>query len=309
MATRRDQGSEMRVAITGASGFVGTSLVGELARAGHAVLTVGRARRSGPQPDIKWDAATTLDAAALEGVDAVVHLAGESIAQRWTDEARRAIRDSRVQGTSLLARTLASLDRKPPVLVSMSAIGIYGDRGDEILDESAALGDGFLADVGRAWEAAADPARAAGIRVVHPRLGIVLSPDGGALEKLLPIFSLGVGGKIGSGRQWMSWISRTDVVRALAFMLSEASLEGAVNLVAPAPVTNADFTEVLGRVLRRPTFAPVPAFAIKLLYGAMGEATVIEGQRVLPTGLQQAGYTFAHPDLDAALRAEGVGRG
>jgi hypothetical protein len=295
----------MNVAITGASGFVGTSLVGELARAGHAVLTVGRARRSGPQPDIRWDAATTLDAAALEGVDAVVHLAGESIAQRWTDEARRAIRDSRVQGTSLLARTLASLDRKPPVLVSMSAIGIYGDRGDEILDESAALGDGFLADVGRAWEAAADPARAAGIRVVHPRLGIVLSPDGGRWKSCSPFF-LGVGGKIGSGRQW-SWISRTDVVRTRVH--AQRGVAGGAGTRRTCAVTNADFTEVLGRVLRRPTFAPVPAFAIKLLYGAMGEATVIEGQRVLPTGLQQAGYTFAHPDLDAALRAEGVGRG
>lgn len=299
----------MRVAITGASGFIGGSLVHHLRHAGHTVLTIGRPRSGGTQPDIKWDAATTLDAAALEGVEAVVHLAGESIAQRWTDEARRAIRESRVQGTALLARTLASLDHAPSVLVSMSAIGIYGDRGDEQLDESATTGDGFLAEVGRAWEAAADPARVAGIRVVHPRLGIALSPDGGALAKLIPIFSLGVGGQIGSGRQWMSWISRTDLVRALAFMLTEAALAGPVNLVAPAPVTNAEFTDVLGRVLRRPTIVPVPAFAIKLLYGEMGEATVIEGQRVVPTRLQEAGFTFAHRDLEAALRAEGVGGG
>ncbi|MFN8669008.1 MAG: TIGR01777 family oxidoreductase [Gemmatimonadaceae bacterium] len=299
----------MKIAITGASGFVGTPFVRRLQAAGHAVLRIGRARGAsagGDGPEIVWDAATTLDAASLEGVDAVVHLAGESIAQRWTPDAKRAIRASREQGTGLLARTLASLTHRPRVLVSMSAIGIYGDRGDEAVDESSPVGRGWLTEVARAWEGAADPARAAGIRVVHPRLGVVLSPEGGALAKMLPIFSLGAGGKIGSGRQWMSWISRTDTLRALEFLLTAETLDGAVNLTAPAPVSNADFTSVLGRVLGRPTIAPVPAFAIKLLYGEMGEATVIEGQRVLPTKLLAAGFRFEHPELEAALRAEGV---
>jgi len=296
----------MRIAITGASGFLGEPLVRQLQQAGHTVLRIGRAGGRGPAPDVAWDAATTLDARGLEGVEAVVHLAGESIAQRWSDSAKRAIRDSRVQGTSLLARTLAQLERRPAVLVSMSAVGIYGDRGDEVLDDGAAPGRGFLAEVGKAWEGAADAARGAGIRVVHPRLGVVLHPSGGALAKMLPIFSLGAGGKIGSGRQWMSWISRTDTLRALAFLLDTPSLAGPVNLVGPAPVTNAEFTEVLGRVLKRPTIAPVPEFAIRLLYGEMGQATVIEGQRVVPRKLLEAGFAFSHPTVDAALRGEGV---
>lgn len=296
----------MKIAITGASGFIGEALVRRLQASGHTVLRIGRAGNGARRPDIAWDAVSTLDAASLEGVDAVVHLAGESIAQRWSGAAKRAIRDSRVQGTTLLARTLAGLARTPSVLVSMSAIGIYGDRGDEVIDESSALGSGFLADIGRAWESSCDPARAAGIRVVHPRVGIVLSPAGGALAKMLPIFSLGAGGKIGRGRQWMSWISLTDTLRALEFALSTPSLDGAVNLTAPNPVTNAEFTEVLGRALHRPTFAPVPEFAIELLYGEMGRATVIEGQRVVPKKLLDAGFRFEHIDLAAALRAEGI---
>lgn len=296
----------MRIAITGATGFIGEALVRRLQGAGHTVLRIGRGRNGPAAPDVTWDAATVLDAAALEGVDGVVHLAGESIAQRWSATARRAIRDSRVQGTTLLARTLAGLARRPAVLVSMSAIGIYGDRGDELLDESSPSGSGFLPDIARAWESSADPARAAGIRVVHPRVGIVLSPKGGALAQLLPIFSLGIGGKIGRGRQWMSWISLTDTLRAIEFALATTTLEGAVNVTAPNPVTNADFTAVLGRVLRRPTFAPVPEFAIELLYGEMGRATVIEGQRVVPRKLLDAGFRFEHNELEVALRAEGV---
>lgn len=295
----------MKVAITGASGFIGTPLVRRLQDAGHTVLTIGRAR-GGATPDIVWDAATSIDSARLDGVDAVLHLAGESIAQRWTSDAKQRIRDSRVQGTSLLARALAALPRRPRVLVSMSAIGIYGNRGDETIDESSPIGRGFLAEIGAAWEGSADAARAAGIRVVHPRLGIVLSPDGGALGKMLPIFSLGAGGKIGSGRQWMSWISRTDTLRALEFLVTSESVEGAVNLTAPAPVTNAEFTSILGQALHRPTIAPVPEFAIKLLYGEMGEATVIEGQKVLPKKLLDAGFEFSHRTLEAALHAEGV---
>lgn len=298
----------MQVAITGATGFIGTPLVERLRAGGHTVLTIGRAKGSGERPDIEWDAKAHLDPTRLEGIDAVVHLAGENLAQRWTDDAKRAIRASRVDGTTLLARTLAGLTRKPSVLVSMSAIGIYGDRGDETIDERSAPGRGFLADVAQAWEASADAARAAGIRVVHPRLGVVLHPDGGALGKMLPIFSLGIGGTIASGKQWMSWISRTDVLRALEFLLT-APVEGPVNLTAPAPVTNAQFTDVLGKVLHRPTVAPVPAFAIKLLYGEMGEATVLEGQRVIPAELERAGFAFTHPALEGALRAEGVGAG
>ncbi len=296
----------MRIAITGATGFIGTPLVARLREVGHTVLEIGRAKRTGPQPDIMWDASTQLDGARLEGVDAVVHLAGENLAQRWTDDAKREIRASRVQGTTLISRTLAGLTHKPAVLVSMSATGIYGDRGDAALDEDSALGDGFLPDTAKAWEASADAARAAGIRVVHPRLGVVLNPEGGALGKMLPIFSLGLGGKIGSGRQWMSWIARTDVLRALEYLLT-APLDGAVNLTAPAPVTNAEFTDVLGKVLHRPTIAPVPEFAIKLLYGEMGEATVIEGQRVLPAKLERAGFSFEYPSLEGALRGEKVG--
>ena len=294
----------MRIAITGATGFLGTPLVERLGTAGHTVLRIGRSRPSGPQPDIVWDAATTLDQSRLEGVDAVIHLAGEPIAQRWTDDRKRVILESRRQGTGLLARTLASLSRKPSVLVSMSAIGIYGNRGDESLDEQSTLGAGFFPDVGRAWESSADAARAAGIRVVHPRLGIVLNREGGALGKMLPIFSLGVGGKIGSGNQYMSWISRSDALDALEFLLLTTSLEGAVNLTAPNPVTNAVFTSALAHAIHRPAFAPVPEFAIRLLYGEMGEATVIQGQRVFPKKLMSAGFRFAHATLPEALRDE-----
>lgn len=296
----------MKIAITGATGFIGETLVRRLQSAGHEVLRIGRARGGVGGADIQWDAATTLAAAALEGCDAVVHLAGESIAQRWSGPAKRAIRESRIQGTSLLARTLAGLSRKPSVLVSMSAIGIYGNRGDELLDESSPLGTGFLTDIAWEWESSADPARAAGIRVVHPRVGVVLSPAGGALARMIPIFSLGAGGKIGRGRQWMSWISLTDTMRALEFVLATPALDGAVNVTSPSPVTNAEFTDVLGRVLRRPTFAPVPEVAIDLLYGEMGRATVIEGQRVIPRKLLDAGFRFEHNDLESALRAEGV---
>jgi uncharacterized protein len=294
----------MRVAMTGASGFIGTRLVARLEAAGHSIISIGRATSSGVGPDVVWDVATHLDGAALEGVDAVVHLAGASIGERWTDVHKTAIRASRVQGTALLARTIASLRKKPSVLVSQSAIGIYGDRGDELIDERSSPGTGFLAEVVRVWEGSADPAREAGIRVVHPRTGIVLNPKGGALEKLLPFFSLGVGGKIGSGRQWMSWVALTDVVDAFDFLLSDTTLEGAVNLTAPNPATNAEFSKTLATVLGRPAFATVPEFAVKLLYGQMGQETVIAGQRVLPTRLLAAGFRFQYPELEGALRHE-----
>lgn len=299
----------MRIAITGATGFIGSVLAEHFRGRGDDVLRIGRANTSakGVPPDITWDARSTIERAKLEGVDAVVHLAGESIAQRWSDRAKREIRESRVQGTTLIAKTLASLARKPSVLVSISAIGIYGDRGDEIIDEGSRTGTGFLADVARVWESSADAAREAGIRVVHPRLGIVLHPGGGALEKMIPIFSLGGGGKIGSGRQWMSWIARRDVLQAIAYAVDTASLDGAVNVTAPNPVTNAEFTDTLAHVLHRPAIVPVPEFAIKLLYGEMGEATVIAGQRVAPTKLVDAGYRFLAENLEAGLRGEGIG--
>lgn len=291
----------MRIAVTGASGFVGTSLVRRLTASGHEVLRIGRRHRSGPPPDIAWDAATTLDAERLEGIDAVFHLAGEPIGQRWTPRVRRAIRESRVAGTTLVARTLASLSRRPAVLVSMSAVGIYGDRGDELLDETASLGTGFLPETGRAWEASADPARAAGIRVVHPRMGVVLHPEGGALARMLPVFSSGAGGRIAGGRQWMSWIARDDAIRALEFLLATPALDGPVNLVAPSPATNADFTAALARAIHRPAIVPVPALAIRLLYGEMGETMLIQGQRVVPTRLLGASFRFAHETVGAAL--------
>ncbi len=299
----------MRVAITGATGFIGAALVDSLRARGDTVLRIGRPHHDAkqPPPDVLWDAREHIETEKLEGVDAVIHLAGESIAQRWTDDAKRKIRDSRVQGTTLIAKSIAALAAKPTVLVSVSAIGIYGDRGDEVVDESSPVGEDFLADVARLWERSADPARLAGIRVVHPRLGIVLHPGGGALAKLIPIFSLGGGGKIGSGRQWMSWIARRDVLAALAFAIDTPALEGAVNFTAPNAVTNAEFTETLARVLHRPAIVPVPEFAIKLLYGEMGESTVIAGQHVVPAVLQRARYPFAAERLEAGLRGEGVG--
>lgn len=299
----------MKIAITGATGFIGSALMDTLRARGDTVLRIGRSSRGGhaPPPDVEWDARSHIDAPKLEGVDAVIHLAGETIAQRWTSDAKRKIRESRVEGTTLVAKTLASLQRRPSVLVSISATGIYGDRGDEVITEDASLGSDFLAGVAREWEASADAARAVGIRVVHPRLGIVLHPGGGALGKMLPIFSLGAGGKIGSGRQWMSWIARRDVLAALSFVLETPSLEGAINFTAPNAVTNAQFTETLAHVIHRPAIVPVPEFAIKVLYGEMGEATVIAGQRVVPSKLLGAGYPFKAATLEEGLRGEGIG--
>ena len=294
-----------RIAITGASGFVGAALVPFLTTGGHEVRGIGR----GAGADIRWDPTRgTLDATRLEGVDAVIHLAGENVGARWTAARRRAIVESRVRGTRLLAEACARCTVKPEVLVSASAIGIYGVRGDEWLDESSALGDDFLAEVGQAWEAATAPARDAGIRVVHLRIGIVLNPAGGALGKMLLPFQLGVGGRLGSGRQWMSWISREDLVGAIHHALQTPSLQGPVNAVAPAPVTNAEFTRVLARVLRRPAIAPVPAVALRALFGEMAQGTVLASQRVRPAALEASGFRFQHPTLEEALRFE-LGRG
>jgi len=290
-----------RLAITGASGFVGAALVPFLTTGGHEVRTIGR----GPGNTIPWDPARgALDAEALEGVDGVIHLAGENVGARWTAARRRAIVASRVEGTRLIAERCARLRTPPEVLVSASAIGIYGVRGDEWLDETSALGDDFLAEVGRAWEAATAPARDAGIRVVHLRIGIVLNPAGGALAKMLLPFRLGAGGRLGDGRQWMSWISREDLVGAIHHALQTPTLAGPVNATAPTPVTNADFTRTLAQVLHRPALAPVPAVALRALFGEMAQGTVLASQRVRPAALEASGFRFLHPTLDAALRFE-----
>ncbi len=295
----------LRVAVTGGTGLVGSALVAALRAAGHRVDVVSRRLPRPGTTDIQWDpAGGRLDPRALEGVDAVVHLAGQSIAAgRWTAAAKARIRDSRVGGTRLVADALATLDRPPRVLVSVSAVGYYGDRGDERLTEASSPGAGFLADVARAWEAAADPARAAGVRVVHPRLGLVLAGQGGALPRMALPFRLGLGGVIGSGQQYWSWIALADVVRVIELALALESLAGPVNAVAPAPVTNREFTGVLGRVLARPTLLPLPAAAVRLLMGEMGQALLLGSARVLPRRLEHAGFGFRHPDLEGALRA------
>lgn len=292
----------MRIAITGATGFIGSSLVASLEADGH---TVQRLTRHPRRPnDVAFDPARQLlDPHALEGVDAVVHLAGEVIAQRWTGAAKRRILKSRVDGTRLVAGTIAALAAKPKVLVSGSAIGYYGDRGDELLTEASAPGDDFLAEVCRAWEGAADAARAAGVRVVHPRTGLVLDRHGGALARMLPPFRLGLGGPIGSGRQWVSWISLADAVAGLRFAIDEVAIEGAMNLASAEPVTNREFTRALGRALNRPAVIPTPPIALRLVYGEMADATLLASQRAFPVVLQRNRFSFRHPTIDMAMRA------
>lgn len=293
------------VAVTGATGLIGTALVDALRRDGVRVRRLVRSVDDGGAGEVVWDPArAVLNPDALRGVDAVVHLAGEPVGERWSREKKRRIRDSRVEGTALLARALAAMDAPPRTLLSASAVGIYGDRGDELLSEDSAPGDDFLAGVAQAWEAAADPARTAGIRVAHPRFGVVLSPRGGALAKLLPPFKLGVGGKLGSGRQWVSWIGLGDAVRALRLLLDTPSLAGPVNVTAPTPVTNAALTEAVGHAVGRPTFTTVPATALRLMMGEMADATLLASQRAVPRRLLDAGFRFEHPEVAGALRAE-----
>lgn len=292
-----------RIVITGATGLIGQALSDSLRRDGHTVHGVTRSpERAGPD-DLVWDPEQgTIEADRLEGADAVVHLAGEPIgASRWTEATKARIRRSRELGTRLIAETLAGLDAKPTVLVSGSAVGIYGDRRDEILTESSTLGDDFLAEVCQVWEAAAAPASEVGIRVVHPRTGVVIAAEGPLLDKLELPFKLGVGGKVGSGRQYVPWISLTDQVRALRFLI-DTDLAGPVNLAGPTPATNLELTKALGKVLRRPTVLPIPVAAIKLLYGEMGETLASVSQRVVPERLQQAGFTFEHARIEDALR-------
>lgn len=297
----------MDIAITGASGLIGRALASSLRADGHRVRPLARPSSSRSDGDrITWDpAAGTIDGAALEGVDAVVHLAGEGIASGpWTRAQRARIHDSRVDGTTLLARALADLDAPPAVLLSGSAIGYYGDRGDDRLTEADGPGDDFLAEVCVAWEAATAPAEAAGIRVAHLRTGIVLDRSGGALGKQLPLFRLGLGGRAGRGTQWMSWITIVDEVRAIRFAL-ESEVAGPLNLTAPGPVTNAEFTRALGTALHRPTFLTVPRLAKKAPAG-IGDlvgSLLFTSARVEPAALLAAGFRFEHPELDEALPA------
>jgi hypothetical protein len=293
----------MKIVISGASGLIGTQLVAKLSSSGHEVIRL--VRRSPKSGEIQWNPKLgTLDAAALEGTDAVIHLSGAGIGdKRWSAAYRKEILDSRTDTTALLAKTIASLSRKPSVFLSGSAIGIYGARNDEQLTEVSTHGTGFLADVCEQWEAAAKPAVDAGVRTVYLRTGIVLSPKGGALKKLLPLFKLGVGGKFGNGKQWQSWISIDDEIGAIEYLLT-ANVSGAVNLTAPNPVTNAEFTKVLASVLKRPAIVPVPTFAPKILLGGeLADALLFTGQRVIPAALNASGYVFKHTTLESALRS------
>lgn len=293
---------QLRVAITGASGLVGSHLSSVLSRDGHDVRAVVRQKRQ-RSGDITWDPdARTIDAAALEGLDAVVHLAGENIASgRWTASTRQRILGSRVGGTRLLSQTLASLSSPPPVLVCASAVGFYGSRGSLELDESSGRGSGFLSDVCDAWESSAGAAREAGIRVVHLRFGVVLTPHGGALAQMLPAFRIGAGATLGTGRQYMSWIALDDALAAVQHSIGDASLSGPVNATAPHPVTNREFTEELGSALRRPVFLRIPEFVLRAGLGDMADEMLLSSARVLPRKLLASGFRFRYPVLGAAL--------
>lgn len=289
--------------ISGATGMIGSALVARLREGGHGVRRLVRSARDAQPGDVRWDPASeTLDARALEGSDAIVHLAGAPIVRRWTTEHKREIRESRLRSTELIARAVAAMEVKPRVVLSGSAVGYYGDRGDELLDESSAPGNDFLGTLAREWEGAAAPIADAGVRLVLLRTGIVLAPNGGVLAKLLLPFKLGVGGPIGGGRQWMSWISLDDHLRAMEHALFTDTLAGPVNFVAPNPVTNATFATTLGRVLKRPALLPLPGFALELVYGEMAHAMLLTGQRAQPKALTASGFEFRQPTLEQALR-------
>ena len=294
----------MKILITGATGFLGRRVCEVLSQAGHTIVALSRDPTKAKQrvpaltEAFRWDAL----AEALKGCDAVVHLAGETVAGRWTDEKKKAIRDSRVLGTRNLVENIAKLDLRPKVLISASAIGYYGDRGEETLTEDSPPGSDFLAQVCQAWESEAARAENFGIRVVRLRIGLVLGPGGGALQALMPIFKLGLGGPLGSGRQFWSWVHRDDVAGAILFALERDDLRGPINVTAPQPVRQREFAQILGHVLRRPAILPAPAFALKLILGEFA-SELLSSKKVLPQRLQQQGYQFRFAELEPALRA------
>jgi len=300
---KRYAGATLTVAITGAGGFLGSQLSSFLTTGGHRVLRLVR-RKARRDDEVFWDPARgTVDTSGLEGVDAVVHLAGESISGgRWNSDKKRAIMESRAAGTRTLVQALASLGKPPSVLVSASAIGIYGDRGDEVLDTNSRPGSGFLPEVCRAWEGETRALARTGVRVVNLRFGLVLSPAGGALGTMILPFKMGVGGRLGSGRQYVSWIDADDAVGMIMHAIRTQSLDGPINGTAPHPVSNATFTTTLGRVLSRPTLIPVPRFAVKAMFGEMGERLLLEGQRVLPRKALDSGFRFQCESLEDSLR-------
>jgi uncharacterized protein len=291
-----------RILVSGVSGPIGAALLPSLKTREYDVVRLVRGAASGDD-QISWNPTSPVAPEAVSGFDAVIHLAGESIIGRWTDAKKKKIRDSRVVGTCNLAQALAQAKDKPQIFVCSSAIGYYGDRGDEVLSEESAAGSDFLADVCREWEAATQAASLAGIRTVQIRTGVVLSPKGGALAKMLTPFKMGVGGRIGSGRQWMSWIDVQDLVGAIHHILKTDLLQGPVNMVAPKPVTNTEFTKTLASVLSRPAILPMPAFAVKLVFGEMGETALLGGQRVEPERLVASGYPFRFRELRASLES------
>lgn len=289
----------MNIALTGASGFVARHLIPKLREAGNEVRTLGR-RPLDSLPFYDWDASKEPAREALESCDAVIHLAGETVAQRWTADAKRRIRASRIDGTANLGAALSKLAKKPEVLLTASAVGIYGSRGDEVLTEASAAGSGFLAELCEEWEACARQAESYGIRVVHLRFGVILGADGGAFPKMARPFRMGAGGRLASGRQWMPWVHVDDAIELILFALREKDIRRAVNVSAPNPVANAEFTKILAGALHRPALVPVPGFALKLALGEMSEA-VLASLRVIPAVAKEAGFRFTYPELAPAL--------
>ena len=299
-----EQSEQRRIVVTGSTGLVGTKLIPALEQAGWQVIRAVRRPVDNSETELHWNPAEgKIDRDRFEGVDAVVHLAGANIAgRRWSEKYKQLILDSRVQGTSLLSDTIASLENKPKVFACASAIGFYGDRGNEELSESSPSGDGYLPEVCMQWERCCQSAQDAGIRVANLRIGVILSPEGGALAKMLFPFKMGGGGILGNGKQYFSWMALDDIIGSILFVLNSESISGPVNLVAPQPVTNYEFTKTLGKVLSRPTVLPMPGFAARLALGEMADALLLASTRVVPHVLQEKGYEFQHPDLEPALR-------
>ena len=294
----------MKILLSGSHGLVGSALSKALQSDRHDVTALVRYATHEGSADVEWDPERdSITLSRLEGFDAVIHLAGESIAERWNEEKKRRIRDSRVKGTKLISRSIAELKHPPQVFISASAIGYYGNRGDEVLTEESAADDDFLARVCVDWERATIAATEKGIRTVNLRFGVILAKQGGALAKLLTPFRMGVGGRVGSGKQWMSWIALDDVVKGIKFVLTNEAVKGPINFVAPNPVTNAEFTKTLGKALSRPTLFPMPEFGVRLAFGEMGEALLLSSQRVMPRRLLDSDYGFQYSALEPALRA------